>query len=119
VIASAGNQAKKLAPAPQTAPSSLESGAAAAAALPENCSVVEEGAGISGPMARLPVELDVTVPVRGFRVRSLLALNNGQLIESQWGSGDDMPLMAGDVQLAWSEFEVVDSRLAVRITRLA
>jgi hypothetical protein len=30
-----------------------------------------------------------------------------------------MPLAAGDVQLAWSEFEVVDSQLAVRVTRLA
>jgi hypothetical protein len=30
-----------------------------------------------------------------------------------------MPLAAGDVQLAWSEFEVVDTLLAVRLTRLA
>jgi hypothetical protein len=30
-----------------------------------------------------------------------------------------MPLCAGDVQLAWSEFEVVDTELAVRVTRLA
>ncbi len=69
--------------------------------------------------ARLPVELDVTIPVRDFRVRNLLALEPGQLIETQWGHGDDMPLSAGDVQLAWSEFEVVDTALAVRLTRLA
>jgi hypothetical protein len=30
-----------------------------------------------------------------------------------------MPLAAGEVQLAWSEFEVVDTQLAVRVTRLA
>jgi len=70
-------------------------------------------------MARLSVELDVTVPVREFRVRNLLALSKGQLIESQWVSGDDMPLTSGEVQLAWSEFEVVDSQLAVRITLLS
>ena len=39
------------------------------------------------PVARLPVELDVAVPVRDFRVRNLLALEPGQVIESQWGTG--------------------------------
>ena len=71
------------------------------------------------PAARLPVGLDVLVPVRTFRVRDLLALEPGRLIESQWTSGEDLPLTAGEVQLAWSEFEVVDSQLAVRVTRLA
>lgn len=74
---------------------------------------------LAPPVARLPVELDVAVPVREFRVRNLLALEPGQLIETEWGHGDDVPLAAGSVQLAWSEFEVVDSQLAVRITRLA
>ena len=74
---------------------------------------------LSPPLARLPVELEVVVPVREFRVRDLLALLPGEVIETQWGHGEDIPLSAGDVQLAWSEFEVVDSRLAVRVTRLA
>jgi flagellar motor switch protein FliM len=65
------------------------------------------------------VELDVTVPVRDFRVRSLLAMEPGQVIESEWALGEDMPLSAGHVQLAWSEFEVMDTILAVRVTRLA
>jgi len=81
----------------------------------------EEGdpGAFSGPVARLPVELDVAVPVREFRVRNLLALEPGQVIETQWAHGEDMPLAAGEVQLAWSEFEVVDAELAVRVTRLA
>jgi flagellar motor switch protein FliM len=81
----------------------------------------EEGNAIAlnAPVARLPVELDVTVPVREFRVRNLLALEAGQVIESQWGNGEDVPLASGEVQLAWSEFEVIDTQLAVRITRLA
>jgi len=70
-------------------------------------------------MARLPVELDVAVPVRDFRVRHLLALAPGETIASQWNHGIDLPLAAGDVQLAWSEFEVVETKLAVRVTRLA
>jgi len=74
---------------------------------------------LSAPVSLLPVELDVAVPVRQFRVRNLLALEPGQLIESQWGNGEDVPLASGDVQLAWSEFEVIETQLAVRITRLA
>jgi flagellar motor switch/type III secretory pathway protein FliN len=74
---------------------------------------------LGSPIARLPVELDVVIPVRGFRVRNLLALAPGHLIESQWSNGEDVPLAAGHVQLAWSEFEVVESQLAVRVTRLA
>lgn len=70
-------------------------------------------------LARLPIELDVAVPVRIFRVRNLLALEAGQVIEAQWSQGEDMPLAAGRVQLAWSEFEVVQTQLAVRVTRLA
>jgi hypothetical protein len=31
---------------------------------------------------------------------------------------EDVPLMVGQVQLGWSEFEVVDQRLGLRLTRL-
>jgi flagellar motor switch/type III secretory pathway protein FliN len=79
----------------------------------------DEDSAFSGPVARLPVELDVSVPVRDFRVRDLLSLEAGRLIESQWGNGIDVPLAAGGVELAQSEFEVVEMRMAVRITRLA
>jgi flagellar motor switch protein FliN/FliY len=73
---------------------------------------------LSAPLARMPVELDVSVPIGNFRVRNLLALAPGQIIESGWGHGEDVPLASGAVQLAWSEFEVIESQLAVRITRL-
>lgn len=69
-------------------------------------------------LMRLPVELEVAIPLRGFRVRNLLTLESGGLVESQWTHGDDVPLGAADVQLAWSEFEVVATRIAVRLTRL-
>jgi flagellar motor switch/type III secretory pathway protein FliN len=67
----------------------------------------------------LPVEADVAVPIRDFRVRHLLALAPGQVVESQWVNGSDLPLAAGSVQLAWTEFEVVETKLAVRVTRVA
>jgi flagellar motor switch/type III secretory pathway protein FliN len=68
--------------------------------------------------ARLPVQLNVGIPIRDFRVRNLVALVPGALIESQWAPGEDVPVASSDVQLAWSEFEVVDTQLAVRLTRL-
>ncbi len=78
----------------------------------------EEKSVFPAPVFRLPVNLAVSVPVRDFRVRRLLALAPGQVIETQWNHGEDLPLTAGDVEVAWSEFEVVETRLAVRITRL-
>jgi hypothetical protein len=57
--------------------------------------------------------------VRDFRVRSLLALEPGLVVASQWTHGEDLPLSAGDVQLAWTQFEVLVSTLAARITRFA
>ena len=79
----------------------------------------EPSSAIRAPIARLPVEVDVSVAVEKFRVRNLLALEPGQVIETRWSHGEDVPLSAGDVQLAWSEFEVLDLQLAVRVTRLA
>ena len=67
----------------------------------------------------LPVTVSVGIPVRNFRVRNLLAMQAGTVLETQWGHGEDLPLASGDVSLAWTEFEVIDTQLAVRVTRLA
>ena len=77
-----------------------------------------EDLGFPASLAGLPVGLSVAVPVRDFRVRNLLAMAPGEIIETQWGHGEDLPLASGEVQLAWTEFEVVDTKLAVRVTRL-
>ena len=78
----------------------------------------EEKPAFPAPVLRLPVDLAVRVPVRDFRMRQLLVLAPGQVIETQWNHGEDLPLTAGEVEVAWSEFEVVETKLAVRITRL-
>ena len=100
-------------------PAAVESAAAQALVPVPRAAGHGEKEEFSEAVMRLPVELDVAVPVREFRVRHLLALTPGQLVETQWGHGNDLPLAAGDVQLAWSEFEVVEARLGVRITHLA
>ena len=75
--------------------------------------------GLPARVLPLPVTVAVAVPVRNFRVRNLLAMRAGTVLETQWGHGDDLPLASGDVPLAWAEFEVIDTQLGVRVTRLA
>jgi flagellar motor switch protein FliN/FliY len=72
----------------------------------------------ASPLRGLPMQLDVMVPIPSFRVQDLLALVKGSLLESRWAHSDDVPVWCGGVQLVWSEFEVVDQKLAVRVTRL-
>jgi len=118
--------AQQLPPAPGGPPRGAQPAAVPAKAVPAQALIPakklpdeDQGTVFSPLVQRLPVELDVGVPVRGFRVRHLLALEPGQLVESQWNSGIDLPLAAGDVRLAWTEFEVVGAKLAVRVTRVA
>jgi flagellar motor switch protein FliN/FliY len=110
---------------PQLAPQPAVSGSvapqmAAEAALVESSAsaVSEDRRSMNALVFRLPVEVDVAVPIRKFRVRDLLTLAEGAVIASQWIQGDDLPLAAPGAQLAWTEFEVIDQKLAVRITRL-
>ncbi len=70
-------------------------------------------------LSRLPVVLTARVPLTGFKVRDLLRLEEGQLVTSEWETTEDIPVKIGRVQLAWSEFEVVEDTMAMRLTRLA
>lgn len=70
------------------------------------------------PLAALPMQLDVTIPIPGFSVQNLLTLERGTLLESRWHHADDVPVWCGGVQLVWTEFEVIDQKLAVRVTRV-
>jgi flagellar motor switch protein FliN/FliY len=102
----------------EIAPSAVAAGAEQALLGSTQIQVEDEPDSLSGRIARLPVELDVAIPVPEFRVRNLLALEPGQVIETEWALGADLPLASGQTQLAWSEFEVIESQLAVRVTRL-
>ncbi len=106
-------------PAAASLPITTEAGGAQSLVPTAQPPADDDGIEQVSPVARLPVCVDVAVPVRQFRVRDLLALEPGRLIESQWANGEDLPLSSGEVQLAWSEFEVIDAQLAVRVTRLA
>jgi flagellar motor switch protein FliM len=69
-------------------------------------------------LSQLRVLLRATVALNRFRVRDLLALEAGQVFESLSPDSEDVAVMVGQVQLAWSEFEVTEQRMAVRLTRL-
>lgn len=70
-------------------------------------------------LAGLTIPISAEVVLADFKVRHLLALEAGQVIESKWPETEDVPVKAGSVQVGWSEFEVVDQQLLVRLTRLA
>jgi len=119
------------------APSSSDSTASAAAASPDEeltdvgtvlatreesglpAAAETEASSGDSILAHLPLQLDVTIPVPSFRLGDLLALEKGVVLGSEWSHSDDVPVWCGGSQLAWTEFEVVDDKLAVRVTRIS
>ncbi len=70
-------------------------------------------------LQRIPMRMTASTPVPHFRVRDLLALHAGALLKTEWLATDDVLLRIGSTQLSWCEFEVVEERMAIRLTRLA
>jgi flagellar motor switch protein FliN len=68
---------------------------------------------------KLPCLLTVELPLPEFTVGTLMHLQQGMVIDSHWNVSDDLPLRINGELIAWSEFEVVANRLAVRLTELA
>jgi flagellar motor switch protein FliN/FliY len=68
---------------------------------------------------RLPMELHVLVNVERMLVRDLLALERGTVLPTVHEHSQDVPVRCGGALLMWGEFEMVEQKLAVRITRLA
>jgi flagellar motor switch/type III secretory pathway protein FliN len=69
-------------------------------------------------LAALPLQLDVSIPIPEFRVADLLSLTKGTVLESNWSHAEDIPVWCGGARLMWTEFEVIDDVLAVRVTRV-
>lgn len=68
---------------------------------------------------RLPMALHVMVGVERMRVEDLLALERGTVLATVHEHSQDVPVRCGGALLMWGEFEVVEQKLAVRVTRLA
>jgi len=69
-------------------------------------------------LSRLPITVAARIPLGQFSVRDLLGMAEGQVFESSISDTEDVPLAVGNVQLGWTEFEVVEQRIALRLTRL-
>jgi len=67
----------------------------------------------------LPCLLTIEISVPGFTVADLVNLQRGRVIATRWTVGQDVPFRINGELIAWSEFEVVQNRLAVRLTELA
>jgi flagellar motor switch/type III secretory pathway protein FliN len=69
-------------------------------------------------LGQLRVTMRVGVALAHFKVSDLLVLKIGQVFSSASPATEDVPLMVGQVQLGWTEFEVQEQRMALRLTRL-
>jgi flagellar motor switch/type III secretory pathway protein FliN len=70
-------------------------------------------------MPWLPCTLSLEVPVVRFTVGDLLALTTGSIIETACHHTSDVPLRVNQLLIGWTEFDVIEDRLAVRITETA
>ncbi len=66
----------------------------------------------------LPCHLSVTLKVPEFTVRDLLALGTNSLVNTHRREGAHVPVMVNEVMVGWAEFDVIDGRLAVRMTEM-
>jgi len=66
----------------------------------------------------LPCHLSLEAQVVKFTVGDLLRLSKGSIVETECPATSDIPLRANGLLIAWSEFEVIGNRLAVRVTEL-
>ena len=66
----------------------------------------------------LPCELTVALEVPRFTIRDLLSLSVNSLVNTQRREGAHVPVMVNGVMVGWAEFDVIDGRLAVRMTEM-
>jgi flagellar motor switch protein FliN/FliY len=66
----------------------------------------------------LPCHLTVGLEVPHFTIRDLLALNVNSLVDTRRREGAHVPVMVNDIMVGWAEFDVIDGRLAVRMTEM-
>jgi flagellar motor switch protein FliN/FliY len=67
----------------------------------------------------LPCHLSLEIPIPGFTIAALLRLTPGDVIDTHWLQGSDVPLHVNGKVIGWTEFEVIDDHLAARLTQIA
>ncbi len=93
--------------------------------MPETAAATQSetpASGSPGAWARvqsLACDLTVELALPEVRVRDLMQMRPGWVIDSSWEVSADVPMRVNGVLIAWGEFEVVAGRLAVRMTELS
>jgi len=82
-------------------------------------STTEPGQDLAEAFGWLPCQVSLEIPIINFTVGDLLRLGKGAVAETACLSTSDIPLRANGLLIAWTEFEVIGDRLALRITELA
>ena len=67
----------------------------------------------------LPCTLHIELPVPQFTIRELLTLLTHSVVDTQQTDGSRVPVRVNGCLIGWGEFDVVNERLAVRLTDLA
>ena len=62
--------------------------------------------------------VSLALPVPKFKVRDLLTLDRGSIVETRWKEGSHLPLLVNSKQVGWVEFEVAGDHVAVQVTEL-
>ena len=84
--------------------------------------LADETLGRSDPLDSipwLPCTLSLELPVVRFTIGDLLTLAKGSIVETACHHTSDVPLRVNQLLIGWTEFEVIEDRLAVRITEQA
>jgi len=66
----------------------------------------------------LPCRLYVGLEIPHFTIRDLLALNLNSLVDTRRREGAHVPVFVNGVMVGWAEFDVIDGRIAVRMTEM-
>jgi flagellar motor switch/type III secretory pathway protein FliN len=74
----------------------------------------EHWAGVAGLTCILSVDLRMP----GFKVRDLLTLGVETVVESHHNASGQVPVWVNGVMIGWAEFDVVRTRVAIRISEL-
>ncbi len=84
----------------------------------QNETTPEVAKDIAGLFGWLRCDLSLEVPVGKFTVGDLLRLGKGSVVETNCLATSEIPLRVNGLLVAWTEFEVIGTRLAVRVTEL-
>lgn len=66
----------------------------------------------------LPCRLSVDLDIPHFNIGNLLSLRVNFLVDTRRREGAHVPVRVNGVMVAWAEFDVIDGRLAVRMTEM-